>query len=308
MRFQRLDLNLLVALDALLSERNITRAAERLHMSQSATSGILGRLRTYFGDDLLVQVGRRMEPTLLAQRMQEPVRELLLQLQRVLELKTDFDPKTSTRTFRIAASDYVVSVLFAEVLKRKVSAFPSMTIELIPLNEDTRSQLRRGEIDFMVIPENFCESDLPSSPLFEESHVCVVWKGNTLVGDTLSFDQYMGLGHITPRFGRARQPSFEEWFLKQFGPTRRIEVVTSDFASVAQLLIGTHLVATMHSQLALRNARYLPLRVLAPPIEIPKLRECLQWHAFQESDPGHVWLRELITTIASTLHTLESSA
>lgn len=113
MRFNHLDLNLLVALDVLLEEQNITRAAERLHMTQSATSGVLARLRTYFEDELLVQVGRKMQPTPYATELAKPVREVLLTIQSSITAKPVFDPATSKRHFRLVTSDYLISVLFA---------------------------------------------------------------------------------------------------------------------------------------------------------------------------------------------------
>src|SRR5262245_4933192 len=111
MRFNRLDLNLLVALDALLAEQNITRAAERLHLSQSAVSGALARLREHFQDELLVQVGRRMTRTPLAESLAQPVREILAQVQATVERRPGFDPSTSDRQFSIMVSDYVTTVL-----------------------------------------------------------------------------------------------------------------------------------------------------------------------------------------------------
>ena len=130
MRFNHLDLNLLVALDVLLEEQNITRAAVRLHMTQSALSGILRRLRTYFEDDLLVQVGRTMAPTLLGKDLQTPVREVLLRIQTSIAARPVFDVAQSKRHFRIMASDYLINVLFAEVIRRVNVEAPNVTFEL----------------------------------------------------------------------------------------------------------------------------------------------------------------------------------
>lgn len=301
MRFNRLDLNLLVALDALLTEQNITRAAERLNLSQSATSGILGRLRDYFDDDLLVQVGRKMEPTLLAQRLAGPIRELILQIQSTLAITSSFDPQTAQRAFKICASDYVSSVLLTQVVREREQRAPNTTLEIMPQYDDIQVRLRRGEFDFVVIPQQLTVDDQPSTVLFEESYTCVVWEGNDKVGDTLSLEQYFQLGHIAPRFGASRQPTFEEWFFKQHGMKRRVEVIASSFSTMAPLLVGTSLVATMHTHLAKRSAEYLPIRLLPVPLEIPKLTECLQWPRHLENDPGHIWMRQLLLEMASRL-------
>jgi len=300
-RFNRLDLNLLVALDALLAERNITRAAERLHLSQSATSGVLARLRGYFEDELLVQVGRKMEPTLLALRLAGPVRDIILKVQATLAIKSDFDLATTAQHFRICASDYMVTVLLNRVLQAKDRQAPHVTLELIAQTRSPGDVLKRGELDFLVIPDRFLADDQPYEVLFEDSYTCVAWAGNEQIGDTLDFDQYMQLGHITPRFGRARQPTLEDWFMKQYGLVRRIDVVTYDFTSMAQLLVGTSLIATMQSQLAKRYAAYLPLRLIPLPLEIPVLRECLQWPRYLEDDPGHQWMRQLFRQAAAEL-------
>lgn len=301
MRFNRLDLNLLVALDALLTEQNITRAAERLNLSQSATSGILGRLRDYFEDELLVQVGRKMEPTLLAQRLADPLRELILQVQATLAITSNFDPKTTHRNYKFCASDYVISVLLSKVVQQRETLAPNTTIEIMQQYDDVLARLRRGDFDFIVIPQQFTADDQPCTVLFQESYTCVVWDGNEKVGDALSLDQYLQLGHIAPRIGASRQPTFEDWFFKQHGMKRRIEVVASNFSTVAQLLVGTSLVATMHTQLAKRSAEYLPLRLVPAPLEIPTLTECLQWPRHLENDPGHMWMRQLLIETASQL-------
>ncbi|OLS63576.1 Nodulation protein D 2 [Pseudomonas putida] len=161
MRFKHLDLNLLVALDVLLEEQNITRAAERLHMTQSATSGVLGRLRTYFEDDLLVQVGRKMMLTPLARDLEIPVREVLLKIQTSITAKPVQDIAESKRHFRIMASDYLISVLFAEVIREVNQQAPLMTFELISPGETAREMLMRGEVDLMIAPDHYIVKEHP---------------------------------------------------------------------------------------------------------------------------------------------------
>ena len=132
MHFNRLDLNLLVAFDALLEDLNITRAGERLSLSQSAMSGALARLRNYFQDDLLVQVGRKMIPTPLAESLRPRVRSILQDIQATVETRPSFDPATAVRHFRISASDYVVTVLFAPALALMNRFAPGLSFEFIP--------------------------------------------------------------------------------------------------------------------------------------------------------------------------------
>jgi len=295
MRFNHLDLNLLVALDVLLEEQNITRAAERLHMTQSATSGVLGRLRTYFEDELLVQVGRKMQPTPYATELAKPVREVLLTIQSSITAKPVFDPATSKRHFRLVTSDYLISVLFAQVIQKIHQEAPHITFEMLGPSDNSGELLVRGEVDLMIVPERYIIEGHPSRLLFEEEHVCVVWQGNTQVGDSLTLEQYMDMGHVSVGFGRTRHMSIEEWFMNQYGFNRRIEVVTNDFNTLPQLVVGTQRIATMHQRLANLYAQYLPLRILPPPVKIPVMLEYLLWHRSVDGDPMHRWLRERIS-------------
>lgn len=301
MRFNHLDLNLLVALDVLLEEQNITRAAERLHMTQSATSGVLARLRTYFEDELLVQVGRKMQPTPYATELAKPVREVLLTIQSSITAKPVFDPATSKRHFRLVTSDYLISVLFAQVIQKIHQEAPHITFEMLGPSDNSGELLVRGEVDLMIVPERYIIEGHPSRLLFEEEHVCVVWQGNTQVGDSLSLEQYMEMGHVSVGFGRTRHMSIEEWFMNQYGFNRRIEVVTNDFNTLPQLVVGTQRIATMHQRLANLYAQYLPLRILPPPVKIPVMFEYLLWHRSVDGDPMHRWLRERISAFIQHL-------
>lgn len=301
MRFNRLDLNLLVALDALLDERKITRAAERLSLSQSAISGMLARLREYFDDELLVPVGRNLELTPLARELVTPVRNVLLQIQTVVAINPEFDPSTASRHFKIATSDYVIGIFLRKAIPLLETLAPNITLEFMPQVEDTAEKLRRGEYDFLIIPEPFLADDQPRVPLFEDDYVCAVWDGNTSVGNTVDLDQYTAMGHVAVLLGWPRAPTFESRFLEARGIRRRIKITTSDFGSIAPALLSTQLIATVHRRLAVEFARRYPLRLIEPPIEIPVVRECLQWHEYREKDPCHHWLRQLLIETAGRI-------
>ncbi|MCQ4260587.1 LysR family transcriptional regulator [Stutzerimonas stutzeri] len=301
MRFHHLDLNLLVALDVLLEEQNITRAAERLHMTQSATSGVLARLRTYFEDDLLVQVGRKMMPTALALDLEQPVREVLMTIQSSITAKPMLDPSTSKRHLRFAASDYVISVLLSDAIRHINAQAPQVTFEMVALSEQTFQALNRGQVDLLVIPDHYLPDDQPSQVLFEEDHVCVVWQENELVSDEISVEQYLEMGHVAVSFGRTRQLAVEEWFMKQYNCQRRIEVITHDFNTLPQLVIGTQRVATMHRRLARLYTERWPLRMLPTPVPTPTIKEYLVWHRSMDRDPMLRWVREQIFQVAQVL-------
>jgi LysR family nod box-dependent transcriptional activator len=290
-----LDLNLFVALDALFAELSVSRAGERLHLSQSATSGALARLRKVFHDPLLVPVGRKMTLTPLAKGLVEPVRALLLEAEAIRNHNPAFDPASSTRRFRMMMSDYVETVVMTEVLPRIEKIAPRVTLELISNVEGGFEALDRGEIDLAITPARYLSPVHPSERLCEDEFTCLVWSGNTRVGSSISLKTYLSLGHIVVRFGKHQQiPTFDEWFVEHFGHERRIEVITTAFNLVPQLLIGTSRIATLHRGLATFYARYLPLKLVAPPVEIPRLEEHVQWHKSRDHDPGTVWLRSML--------------
>lgn len=294
MRFRRLDLNLLIGLDVLLAECNITRAARRLCLSQSAASGILARLRDYFGDELLVQSGRQMVPTPLALSLMEPVRDILLRIEQTMETAVEFQPEASSRHFRIVASDFVSAVVLTHLAAEASRLAPSVTMEFLQPNERSLAQMERGEIDILLMPERYLLSSYPSEVLFSDDFRCIAWDGNDEVHETLGQEDYLRLGHVAMSFGTHQQFAFEEVFFKSIGMNRRIEVVCATFNLLPQFVIGTRRIATLPRQLALQLARYYPIRVLAPPVPVPTIVECMQWHPSNQRDPAHVWLRSML--------------
>jgi LysR family transcriptional regulator, nod-box dependent transcriptional activator len=294
MRLGHFDMNLLVALDALLDTRSVTRASERLHIGASATSSALGRLREYFDDDLLTQVGRRMELTPLGRSLAQPVREILLHVQSTVLTRLEFDPAQTRRSFVIRASDYLTTVLLVDVVQRLQREAPGITLHIANMADDVPERLDRGEVDLVIYPKISVNPNHPAQVLFEESHCCMVWTGNPLVGDAISLEQFQTLGHVAATFGESRQDTFDSVVMASRGIKRSIEVTTTNFNTVPQLLIGTTRVATVHQRLAQIYSRYLPLRQLPMPVQLPPMVEMMQWHAINNSDPAHTWLRQVL--------------
>jgi len=208
MRFHHLDLNLLVALDAILTERNVTRAAQKLNVTQSAASGLLARLRDYFDDELLVQSGRMMLPTPLAVSLQEPLKRVLLDIKTNIVGDKNFDPAQSNRHFKIMASDYVTTVFLSPLLKHVKTLAPNMTFDIIPNHNFYNDALAKGDIDFLIQPNLYMNNEHPKALLFEDTYSCVVWRDNPFVGETLSSEVYLSLGHVVINLGEMRAPSF----------------------------------------------------------------------------------------------------
>ena len=300
MHFRGLDLNLLVALDALIAERSISRTGEKIHLSQPAASGALARLREFFKDDLLVPVGRKMVLTPLAEELAQPVRQLLAQAESIIHRSPNFCAETSQRIFRLVMSDYVATILMSRVLPEIQRRAPGITVEvLVPSNRSDR--LERGEADLMIMPKQYLSENHPSEPLFSDDFVCVAWSGNReLGGRSMSMRNYLRLGHVVVRFGEQQQvPAFEEKFMEHFSETRRIEVVTTGFTLVPRLVVGTTRIATIHRRLARFYAKQLPLKIMKPPVEIPPVIESMQWHTIRDADPGLKWLRRILRSAAA---------
>ncbi len=294
MNFRGLDLNLLVAMDALLTERSTTRAGERIHLSQSAMSGSLARLRQFFDDDLLIQVGNRMVLTPLAEDLATPVREALLAIEAIVHKDQAFDPSTSDRRFRIMLSDYAAIVLLSPALSAIQQAAPNITIELVSNSESPSQAIERGDVDLLLIARQFSSKVHPAEELFRDDYTCVAWSGNQAIGEALSLDEYLLAGHVVARFGREQMRSAEEQFVIDAGFERRVDVVVMGFSMLPQFVVGTSRIATLHSRLARHYAQFLPLRLFPPPIDIPPIVEVMQWHNVRHEDRALGWLRRTL--------------
>ncbi|NDY90262.1 LysR family transcriptional regulator [Ideonella livida] len=298
MRLGHFDLNLFVTLDALLETRSITRAAERLHIGASATSSALGRLREHFGDELLVQVGRRMELTPLAISLREPVRDVLLRSQATLAARTDFDPSRAERRFTFHASDYAATVLLAPLSQRLEPLAPGISLDIMSLGDRNLEKLERGEVDFAVYPDRNASPDHPQEFLLQETHSLVLWTGHRLAQQGLSREEYLQARHVAAQFGNQRLPTFEGWFLEHHGLARNVVATASSFNALPSLLVGTQRVATMHTRLARMYARMLPLVVHPSPFDMPAVQLVMQWNRHNDRDAAHAWLREQLIAVA----------
>ena len=302
MHLRGLDLNLLVVLHTLLEEKNITRTARRIYLSQSATSGALARLREFFENDLLVQVGHKMVLTPLAESLVEPVRQLLAEAQAIIEQRPDFNPATSTRRFRIMMTDYVTAVLMSEALPAIKRHAPSVGIDILPFEETPPEEvIDRVEVDMVVLPQQFLSSAHPSEELFRDTYTCIVWKGNREIGKTISLDEYFAASHVSIRFTTQPVDSLSDWIQHHTGRTRNVDVTTRLYTMIPHLIVNTTRIATVHQRLAHLYAKLLPIRVVAPPLEMPNVAEGLQWHSFRSGDPGIAWMRERLRRAADDL-------
>ncbi|MVT69828.1 LysR family transcriptional regulator [Bradyrhizobium pachyrhizi] len=301
MRFKGLDLNLLVALDALMTERNLTAAARKINLSQPAMSAAIARLRTYFSDELFTMRGRELVPTPGAEELAGPVREALLHIQISIISRDSFDPAQSSRRFRVILSDFMTIVFFRRIMDRIAQEAPAVRFELLPFSDEPDELLRRGEVDFLILPELFMSSSHPKATLFDETLVCVGCRTNKQLSRQLTFEKYLSMGHVTAKFGRALRPNLEEWFLLEHGLKRRIEVVVQGFSLIPPIILDTRRIGTMPLRLARHFEKRMPVRIVAPPLPLPTFTEALQWPAFHNTDPASVWMRRILLEEASNI-------
>ncbi|HEX8445960.1 MAG TPA: LysR family transcriptional regulator [Sphingomonas sp.] len=302
----RFDLNLLVALNALLEEGSVTRAARRLNLSQPATSSALRRLREAFGDEILVANGKRMVPTPHALSLAPMVAEALGSMQALLASSTLFDPATSQRVFRIAASDYVITVAVVPLLRELAVTAPGIGVEMRSPNSGTTADLERGTVDLIISPEQFQSAGHPRDLLFEERHVILGCRDNPIFSAPITEDIYARVGHVVVEVSNTL--SFVEEFVRTRGDRRRIEVVASSFTSVPWMLAGTNRVALVHERLAHAFVDKLPLAFAAPPFDIPPMREMVQYHRTRAQDEGLRWLRNALISQTTQDDIARSSA
>lgn len=300
MRFKRLDLNLLVALDHMIELRSVSAAADKMCMSQSAMSNALTRLRDYFDDPLLVQVGRRMEVTPRAESMRPAIRDILVRIEATIDAHPEFRPEESTRTFNILLSDYSVRVLMPAVFRLIDAESSTVKLKLRAQTELPQVLLERGDIDLLISPEKFVSEDHPAALLYEDRYVAAAWKGGKYADVTMDQATYQAASHAVMVPPNAAK-SLETSLLAKAGITRNIDVETFSFTGLPHLITGTDRIATIHNRLAKLVAPQAELVTYPIPADLPPLRQMMQWHAYRDNDPGIIWLRDILTQAAASL-------
>lgn len=300
MNLRQFDLNLLVALDVLLTERNVTRAGERLFLSQPAVSGILARLRHAFQDELLVRVGRNLELTAFAADLAGPVHECVRQIEDLLNVRRPFEPESAQWSFRLAASDYVVFLLLGTLLKSLAERAPNISVRLSALDPAVGERLAAGELDFAVLPMEV-EPNLPSLPLFEDSWVSAVWTGHPHTAPQFTMEEFLAVPHLSFRLSGPDHGSIAENYLTQLGFQLKIVASTESFATAPFLLRETPFATLVPRRLGERLKRAADIRLVELPLDIPPLREKLIWSPRYTASPPHAWFRERIAEVADAL-------
>ena len=285
------DLNLLWTLKVLLEERNVTRAAERLNMTQSALSHRLRKLRDLFEDPLFVQSSQGLMPTARAETVAEPLSDGLRQLHYALHAVDQFDPKTTHRTLRLAAVDLAEVAYLAPMMRALRAAAPDVDVVLSAPTADIFDLLEDGEVDLLFSPSVPDRAGMRQRFMVEHRAVVVVCRNHRAVTEGMTLDKYCALDHIHVAIQGARTSAVDE-ALAADGRSRRIALHVPRFAGAAFMVAQTELVLTAADRFASAASRLLPLTILPCPVEVPEVRIQMAWHERFDRDPAHRWFRD----------------
>ncbi|WP_419834746.1 LysR family transcriptional regulator [Endozoicomonas atrinae] len=308
MNIARVDLNLMVYLDVLLRERNVTRAAEQLGITQPAMSNGLRRLRELFNDPLLIRTSEGMTPTERALELQPLIREALLAMEKTIQPKEKFDPETSQRVFRIMASDYAESTLIPLVLKQVRSLAPSVTLDVLTPSDVSFHDVEQGWVDMAInrfdsLPQSFYQSRI-----WQDDFSCVVSRENPILNN-FTLDSYLQSQHIwASKTGMGvgvgvnpedvQRLGWVDEALAAVGKKRKISVFTRHYQVAMLLSAQNDLIATLPSRLADIERFSTKLAVVRPPFEIPSFDLSMAWSPLLHHDSAHQWLRQIIKSVA----------
>ena len=308
MNLKNVDLNLLVYLDVLLRERNVTRAAESLGISQPAMSNGLRRLRKLFSDPLLVRTSEGMSPTEQAEILQPKVREVVASIKKMVQPDRQFDAANADRVFRISVSDYSEATLLPHMLRRMRSEAPDVTLDILTPSDVSYQDLEQGSVDlvinrFDVLPQSFHQM-----PIWRDGFSCIFNHQNP-IRDNFNLETYLEAGHVWVSktgmgIGVGMEPDAVQslgWVdeaLTKLGKKRRIRVFTRHYESAMRLADLRDLIITLPSKAANRLRNNPSVIILPPPFEIPEIELTMAWSPLLQHNPAHQWMRRLIADVA----------
>ncbi len=291
-RLRQLDLNLLIALDILITEASVTKAAERLDLSQSAMSYSLKKLRTILDDDILIRTSREMEVTPYARQISDRLRQILGEIQATLLEKETFNPATSRETFRIATSDYVEATIGVNLLPQLVAQAPNMRIRINHLEKSTvMNALDNNEIDLAINPKLNLKSWQVQEDLYQEEFVCV-FRGDDSITE-ISLADYLARSHVLVSLRDDFQGEGDR-ILELQQQSRQVIWSTTHFMTVPFLLANSDCVALLPGRMAQQCAKAMNLKILPPPMPIEGFTVSMVWHQRHTNNLAHQWLRQQI--------------
>lgn len=275
MHLENLDLNLLVALDALLRRRSVTAAADELHITQSAMSSALKRARRHFGDELFYYDGQTMTPTAFGATLEQRIPDMVARLRALSRMRPANDLAGLNRNFTVIASDYVAAVYISALSRRLAHVAPHVSLSIVPYTHEAIRQFQRGVLDFLIGPNFALAPGYTAEPLFSDQFICVLWKDNPVLAAGFTAEAFYRAPMVVTNFflddGKSH---FERWLHEQ-SHTIRIAASLPSFLVLPHYIAGTANVATIHQRLVPHFAGFADLAFVNPPINVPPLQEYL---------------------------------
>jgi DNA-binding transcriptional LysR family regulator len=289
---RHVDLNLLVALDALLEEKSVTRAAQRLGMSQPAASRALARLRTLFADALLVDGRNGYVLSTRAEEIRPVLRRTLTGVGNMLEARP-FDPAAATGKVRFLMADLEAAVLAPHLLARVAAEGPALDLDILPPRASLFEALENDAVDAIVGVIDEAPAGIRRRGLYEDVFVTLMRAGHPAAGSKLNLKRYLDLGHIVVSITGVG-PAPVDAALARMGHGRRVKARVASFLAAMEIAARSDLIMTLPSSLAHMAAGMGRLVTLTPPIHLGRFTMSLVWHARHQDEPRHVWLRRVV--------------
>lgn len=292
-----IDLNLLVALRALLTERHVTRAARQLGLSQSATSHTLGRLRELYADPLLVRSGRDLELTPRAVALLPQLQRGLAELEGSLRREEPFEPRRARFPLRLGMADYGQAILSGPLLALLRAEAPGVDLQITSY-PDLLERLEAGTLDLALTTKTKLPRGFAERRLFSDGFVCMLRKRHpALRKKRVSLAQYLELPHllVSPS---GTPGSYVDTELARRGLARRVALQVSSFLVAPQVVAETDLISTGPELLLRRMSQHFPVVLLDTPLAIPRFELCLVWHSRRDHEPAHAWMRDVMVRVA----------
>ncbi|WP_299270222.1 LysR family transcriptional regulator [uncultured Psychrosphaera sp.] len=309
MNISKIDLNLLVYLDVLLREKNVTRSADQLSITQPAMSNGLKRLRDLFSDPILVRTSEGMMPTARALQLQPVVRDVLSKLEATIQPETEFEPLSSSRTFRIMASDYAETTLLAKVLGELRTKAPSVTLDIVTPSDVSFHDVELGKVDMAINRFEELPMSFHQKVIWYDTFSCMVNKDHPCLPN-FDLDSYLEHQHVwvsKTGFGvgvgidptEVQKLGWVDAELDRLGKKRNIRVFTRHYHMAMWLAKEQGLIATLPTKATELYADNDKVKVLEPPFDIPPIALKMAWSPLLHHDVGHIWLRRLIVDVGS---------
>ena len=308
MNISKIDLNLLIYLDVLLREKNVTRAASQLNITQPAMSNGLKRLRTLFNDPILVRTSDGMVPTERARALAPSIRKILLELEETLQGEEEFDEAKSQRVFRVMASDYAASTLIPTILRTLNKVAPNITLDIMTPSDVTFHDVEAGKIDMAINRFDELPQSFHQKAIWRDSFSCLLNANSPLV-NKFNLNAYLSAKHVwvsKTGFGVGvgvnpqdiQRLGWVDEALARLGKKRDIKVFTRNYHVAMQLAYEDNIIATLPTKAALLHKDDNNYTILKAPFDIPDIELKMIWSPLLHHDASHIWFRQLVVTAA----------